>query len=523
MVDDTSRPVAGDTLWGLLESRALQSPRDTMLVDALTGREISFAEFHASALECASWLHHHGVQAGSVVAWQLPTRIDSAVVCWALARLGATQVPVIHAYREREIREVTRQSRPAFFITPSADASEDYTARVARAVEGESELAILVVPERWAPIASSLPPAPGAIDGTVVRWHYYTSGTSSRPKAVLHTDHSLMAAGRGMATLLGMRSDDIGSVGYPFAHVGGVAYLAASLGVGASVVLLERFIPSEAVSAYRRYGVTFGGGSTAHYQALLAEQRRRPGITVMPALKVLAGGGASKPATLFHQVKQELGCAIVHAYGLTEAPISTFNSPDDSDEQLANSDGIPIPGVELRIARTDGSVAEPGESGEILVRGPNVCRGYLDETLTRDLFDEHGFLRTGDVGYIRPDGRLRVTGRIKDVIIRKGENITALEIEELLLTHPKVRDVAVIGLPDDERGERVCAVVVPHNASDALSFGEMQTFLAERRLMKQKFPEQLEIMASLPRNEALQKVMKSELRKMLMAQSTART
>jgi len=141
-----------------------------------------------------------------------------------------------------------------------------------------------------------------------------------------------------------------------------------------------------------------------------------------------------------------------------------------------------------------------------------VCKGYTDTELTAQAFDSDGWFRTGDLGHLRPDGHLVLTGRLKDVIIRKGENISAREIEELAYAHPKVGDVAVIGLPDAERGERVCAVVELADGAEGLTLDELAAFLAEQGLMRQKIPEQLEVLDSLPRNETLRKVLKYQLR-----------
>src|SRR5205823_9942623 len=191
---------------------------------------------------------------------------------------------------------------------------------------------------------------------------------------------------------------------------------------------------------------------------------------------------------------------IVSGYGLTEAPILTMASVEDPDDKLADTEGRPSPGVELKVSTLDGKVAGPGEEGEIRAKGPQVCRGYLDSSLDAEAFDEEGYFRTGDLGLQDPEGFVVITGRLKDVIIRKGENISAKEVEDLLYTHPKVADVAVIGLPDPKLGERCCAVVAPREAGEPLVFLEMVEFLKEQGLMLQKIPEQLEIVEAVPRN-----------------------
>ena len=186
-------------------------------------------------------------------------------------------------------------------------------------------------------------------------------------------------------------------------------------------------------------------------------------------------------------------------------------SPHDTDEQLANTDGQPVVGCEVRVVAPGGAPAGPDEEGEIRVRGPMVFRGYTDPVLTADAFDADGFFRTGDLGRLRADGHVVVTGRLKDVIVRKGENISAKEIEDLLYSHPKVQDVAVIGLPDPERGERVCAVVLLVAGEESLGFDELSAFCREAGLMTQKIPEQLEVRADMPR-AATGKIVKTQLR-----------
>jgi non-ribosomal peptide synthetase component E (peptide arylation enzyme) len=202
---------------------------------------------------------------------------------------------------------------------------------------------------------------------------------------------------------------------------------------------------------------------------------------------------------------------------MTEIPMITMGSPSDSDEQLANTVGRPVHGAELRVVTLDEKEAYAGEDGEIRVRGPMVCKGYTDPVLSDESFDDRGYFRTGDVGHVRPDGHVVLTGRLKDIIIRKGENISAKEIEDLLYQHPKVGDVAVVGLADPERGERVCAVVETAAGNDPITFAEMTAHLRLAGLMAQKIPEQLEVVEALPRNQTLNKVLKYKLREELAA------
>ena len=218
------------------------------------------------------------------------------------------------------------------------------------------------------------------------------------------------------------------------------------------------------------------------------------------------------PPEIFYEVGREIGVTVAHGYGMTEIPMICMGSLTDSDEQLANTVGKPVFGADIRIVTLDGDVAPAGVDGEVRVKGPMVCKGYTDPEMTAEAFDGDGYFRTGDVGHIRPDGHVVLTGRLKDIIIRKGENISAKEIEDLLYEHPKVGDVAVIGLADRERGERVCAVVQTAVGAEPLSFEEMVAHLSGAGLMAQKIPEQLELVEALPRNETLNKILKYKLR-----------
>ena len=309
---------------------------------------------------------------------------------------------------------------------------------------------------------ATLPPPPAAVEADVapVRWIYYTSGSTADPKGVRHTDQTLIAGGWGLAVALDMSPADVGSMAFPYAHIAGPDYLVTMLILGFPAVLVEAFSAPAVLPVFRRHGVTMVGGSTAFYIAFLAEQRKQPGEPILPTLRLMSGGGAPKPPELHFEVQAEIGGrGTVHGYGMTEVPMIAQGSPGDTDEQLAHTDGAPVAGAEVRIVGFDGLTVGPGEEGEIRVRGPMVCRGYTDPALDAEAFDEQGFFRTGDLGRLRADGHLTITGRLKDIIVRKGENISAKEIEDILYTHPKVADVAVVGLADPDRGERVCAII----------------------------------------------------------------
>ncbi|WP_369189595.1 class I adenylate-forming enzyme family protein [Streptomyces sp. R08] len=485
------------TLWDLVARRADLTPdRPVLLQD---DRALTFGELRDRSERVAAGLYGMGVRPGTVVAWQLPTRIETALLSFALARLGAVQTPVIPFYRDREVGFALRESKAEYFAVPGVWRGFDYGEMARRlGARGIFE----AYDDAQLPDGDpALLPAPPT-DGTSVRWIYWTSGTTSDPKGVLHTDRSLIAGGSCLAHALHLTADDVGSMAFPYAHIAGPDYTVMLLLYGFPAVMFEQFALPDALEGYRKHGVTVAGGSTAFYSMFLAEQRKQPGEKVIPSLRLLAGGGAPKPPEVYHSVVREMGVQLTHGYGMTEVPMITMGAPDDTVENLATTEGRPPDGMEIRIAA----------GGEVRLRGEAVCQGYLDPAQTAEAFDGDGFLRTGDLGLLTGTGHLILTGRLKDVIIRKGENISAKEIEDLLAAHPDVGDVAVVGLPDAERGELVCAVVEQPPEAGELTLAAVTDYLRAEGLSVHKLPERLEIVDALPRNETLRKVLKYKLR-----------
>ncbi|OKK16858.1 cyclohex-1-ene-1-carboxylate:CoA ligase [Streptomyces sp. CB00455] len=511
MTDTATELSRSATFWELIARRAALTPDATVLIqaaeDPAADRRLTFGELRDRAERVAAGLHGMGVRPGTVVAWQLPTRIETVLLSAALARIGAVQSPVIPFYRDREAGFALRESRAEYFAVPGVWRGFDHPAMARRlGARGVFE-AYDVLPD-GDPRDLPAPPA----SGTGVRWIYWTSGTTSDPKGVLHTDRSLIAGGSCLAHALRPTAADIGSVAFPYAHIGGPDYLVMLLLYGFPAVLFEKFAMPDALAGYRRHGVTVAGGSTAFYSMFLTEQRKDPGTKLIPTLRLLAGGGAPKPPEIYHAVVRELGCQLTHGYGMTEVPMITMGAPDDTPDHLATTEGRPPEGMSIRITTPDGTPLPPDTDGEVRLRGEAVCRGYLDRDLSAEVFDRDGYLITGDLGHLTGDGYLVLTGRSKDVIIRKGENISAKEIEDLLHRLPGVADVAVIGLPDPERGERVCAVVEQTRGTEPLTLAQVSAYLRAQGLATHKLPEQLELPDALPRNEALRKVLKYRLR-----------
>jgi len=503
------------TLWGLVERRAAASPDAEMLVDE-TGRRVSFREFLDRARRVSGGLHAIGVGPSTAVTWQLPTTVEALVLTAALARLGAVQNPVIPGYGARNLEFVAQQTGASLLVAAASWNGHDLGAKARDVASRIAGVRLLMLDGGSAlPESDDVPPhAPAReADGNPVRWIFYTSGTTAEPKGAQHTDASVLASSAGMVRALAVTSDDRVGLVFPVAHIGGCGtWLGACLLTGCTLILDSVFNAVRTTALQQRERVTIAGSGTVFTQIYLDAQRKQPGEPLFPHVRVLTAGAAPRPVTLHGEVKRELGgIGVLSGYGMTEAPILAMAATTDPDDVLPATEGKPCPGVDIRVVSPDGVLLGPGQAGELRVKAPQVMRGYVDEALNGGAFDSSGYLRTGDLGLLDAAGYLTITGRLKDVIIRKGETISARALELELLTHPAVADAAVLGLPHPGHGELACAVVIVAGGEKAPALEELTAHLRGRGLPPAQWPERLEIFAELPRNPA-GKVLKDELR-----------
>ena len=292
-----------------------------------------------------------------------------------------------------------------------------------------------------------------------MRWLFYTSGTTADPKGAQHTDRTITAVASGMSQRLAITDADRNALAFPFTHVGGITWLFTSLMMGMANILFEAFVPDLVVEVLGAQGVTLAGSGTAFHQAYLAAQRKQRRRPSSPSCATSPVAVRPSRVPFYYEMKEAFGAPIVSGYGLTEAPVLTMGSVLDLRRGSGQHRGR---GHARRRAQAGQAGRHPGRGrrgGRDPGQGPPAHAGYLDASLDADGFDEDGYFRTGDLGTLNERDMLSITGRLKDIIIRKGENVSAKEVEDLLFAHPKVLDVAVIGLPDPQRGERVCAVV----------------------------------------------------------------
>jgi cyclohexanecarboxylate-CoA ligase len=519
LVADGGLPISYPaTLWGLLRQSAQLTPERVVIADGY-GRTLSTSQLYEMAGSVAGGLLDRGVDPASRVSWQLPTILESVVLVLALARLGVVQNPLTPVLRERELEFITGQMKTDVIVVPNSWRGFDHLGMAQKLPIRPVVIGLNLehppgAGEMRLPIGDKdrLPPEPLEVTaGTGTRWIYFSSGTTGNPKGVCHSDASIMASASGMTTGIGFGLGDVYPIAWPISHIGGGTMLTTALVAGTRLVLFDNF--DRALSPYEMaaHDPTYLGTATPFFRAFIDAQLSEPGRQLFPHARRATFGGAPLPESLHDEVLEVLGIEVVMgAWGLTEFPIATAASVDDSAPVLRRTVGRPSPGVSVRVGEADGSGVSPNGEGELCLRGPQRLIGYLDESLNVEAFDSQGWFRTGDLGSIDEAGNVRITGRLKDVIITNAENISAQEVEDVVRTLGSVADVAIVGLPDQRTVERVCAVVVIRDG-EQFDSQRMIDVCTANGLARYKHPEQVEIVDALPR-DAMGKVQKDVLR-----------
>jgi acyl-CoA synthetase (AMP-forming)/AMP-acid ligase II len=489
-------------MWDLVVARAQATP-DALLVVDERRRRLTFGQFREAAERAAAGLAARGVGHGTIVSWQLPSWIETIVLTFALARLGAVQNPLVMMLREPEVEFICGQLGAELLIVPPSFRGHDHAA-MAHAVARRLPGLDVLVSDGTLPGGDpkTLPAEPAG------SWVFYTSGTTAAPKGARHTDAGLLAAAQTYVDRIAPGPEDRIAALAPIAHVGGVLHVVAALLSGAGLIITDIFEPAATARLLGEESVTYGGNGTPFVRAFLAEQRKQPDVPLFPLLKCFLIGGAPRPAELNQQVRDELGgTGLASGFGLTECPFFAWADPRADETTRATTEGPPGPGCEALIVRDDGTPEGPGE---LRIKGPQLMVGYVDSALDADAFDADGWFRTGDLAFLDAAGNLTITGRLKDVIIRNMENISAREVEDLFSGCPGVADWTVLGLPDVQTGERVCAVVVAEPDGPPPTLESVCAHLRAGGLNPRKLPAQLEVRYEIPRN-GMGKVAKAAL------------
>ena len=442
----------------------------------------TFAEVEVAARRLAGGLADRGVGPGDVVAMQLPNWMEAAAVFWASAFLGAVVVPIVHFYGPKEVAYILEATRPKAFF-----AADRFGRQVFRPDLCDQVPVVGVVGRDFDDLLA-VEPMTGArgVDPDAPALIAFTSGTTRDPKGVVHSHRTLVHETRQLAASYPPdrgRQFTVAPVGHFIGMVN--AFLIPVLD-GTPVNLGDTWNPAQALALMRDEGLTVGGGATYYMTSLLDHPDCTP--EHVARLKYAGLGGAAVPSVVTGRL-ESLGITVFRAYGSTEHPSVTCTPYDGPAAMRLHTDGVPLPGVELRLA----------EDGEILTRGPDLCLGYTDPELTRAAFDADGWYRTGDIGSLDENGCLSITDRKADVIIRGGENISALEVEEILLGLPGVAEAAVVAVPDPRFGERAAAVLRMRQGWQVPGLAELRLGMERAGLARQKWPELIRAVDDFPR------------------------
>jgi len=442
----------------------------------------TFADVELQARRLAEGLRARAVKPGDAVAIQLPNWMEAAASFWASAFLGAVVVPIVHFYGRKELTHIIATAKPKVFITAREFGRMKYLPDLCADVPivglvGEN-FEELLADEPLAGTIAADPSSPAVIA--------FTSGTTTDPKGVVHSHQTL---GFETRQLLANYPPDRGRqlTATPVGHFIGMlgAFLIPVL-EGASIDLCDVWDPGKVLKLIESDGLSVGGGPPFFVTSLLDH----PDCTAehVSHFKTVGLGGSTVPAAVTRRLA-DMGMFVFRSYGSSEHPSITGSTRDAPEDKRLYTDGNPRPGVEIRL----------GPDGEIFSRGPDLCLGYTDDALTERAFDAEGWYRTGDVGVLDEDGYLTITDRKADVIIRGGENISALEVEEVLLSMPAVAEAVVVAAPDDRLGERAAAVLRIRDGHDMPTLDDVREHFKSAGVAIQKWPEELHRVDDYPR------------------------
>ena len=509
---------------------ASSDPDKTAVVDR-TGR-LSYGQLAAMADDLALGLVDLGVRKGDVVTLQLQNCNEFVAAMLAVERVGGVVNPIAPIFRQREVAAMFRLARPVVAIAPAEFRGFEHAAmmRELRAGTpslrhvvslGESPHADLTLDQLAstgrassfaADVLDLLAPDPNDVCELI-----FTSGTTGEPKGVMHTHNTLMAATRAMIEAQGLGPGDVFHMASTFAHQTGYLFGARMFAqAGGSGIYQDVWDPAEFVEICEREGVTMSCGATPFLTDLLrvADVDSRD----LSRFRIFGCFGAPIPEAVLDEARKRLTVRVMPGWGMSEVNLVTTTRPVDPIDKVISSDGRAMLGMAVQVVGDDGRELPRGQEGDLLCRGCAEFAGYVQgRDFTESFYRDEGWFSTGDRARMDEDGFIRITGRTKDLIIRGGENVPVREIENVLLRHPAIRNVCLVGVPDDRLGEIGCACIVAEGEVPP-SLGELRVFLEQEKVTRQFWPERIEILDEMPTTPS-GKVQKFKLREMLAASS----
>lgn len=514
-----------DTLFDVLEQQVAKRGDKVFGTDSTTS--YSFRELRDAALRLATGLVRRGIGPDDRVAVQIPNWTEFFVIASAITRIGAVIVPIMPICRRDEVGHIVDSAGVKAAFSAGEYRGFDHAdlflelARTNRCLE-----TVIVVRSEDVPdgaiayqdlpaevdtsaAAHEIGPGCGPDDPFVI---VYSSGTTSRPKGCLHTFNTMSCGARLIAMGWRYSSDDVQFGPSPVTHTTGlVTSFILPLIHGAASHLVERWEPREGLEHIAKFGCTAAVTATAFLQTLI--NAYDPNVHDASSMRFWTLAGAPIPGSVVETARALLpNMQVLSLYGRTECIATTMCTVDDDASRSVTSDGRGLPFQEARIVSNDGNELPRGEEGDIAYRGAMNCLGYINQPEeTAANYTAEGFHRSGDLGTMDPDGYVRVTGRLKDIVIRGGLNISVRQVEDLLAAHPAVRDIACVDMPDPKVGEKMCAYLVPADGAEPLTLEDIRTYLLGEGLAIQHVPERLEVIEAMP-TTATGKIQKHLLR-----------
>ncbi|WP_431279136.1 AMP-binding protein [Leifsonia poae] len=493
----------------------------------------TYGELYDRAVRLATGLRGLGVERGDRVAVQLPNWAEFAVAVVAISRLGAVLVPIMPIFRFDEVNYMVGHSGAVVSISPEFFHKFDYREmyREVRAAtpglrhslivrgdrpggDSESDLEAFYAEGDLAELDAALGAPADADEPCLI---VYTSGTTSRPKGCLHTFNTIHASAKAMIARLGIDDSDVFFNPSPVSHSTGlVTGLLMPILAGAGTHFQPAWDPEDGLRRIAEYGCTVTYTATTFISTVM--QAYEEGRHDVSSMRYWVCAGAPIPGAIVQAARSLFPrCSVLSLYGRSENMTTTMCGPDDAPERSVTSDGRALPSADVIAVDRQGVRVPNGTEGDLAYHGPShMLEYYRDPDQTAALYTADGFSRSGDLGIQDDQGFVRVSGRVKDIIIRGGLNISSREVEDLLSGHPAIRAVAVVAMPDARLGEKSCAFVVPAADADPLTLVDVNEYLQAHKVAVQKQPERLEIVEELPMT-AVGKIRKNVLRDQIAA------